>query len=95
VSLWSIYFSGAVVSGRFRSDWLRAPDDDVQVWVLYEPPPLIDGVPFCPWTGVSDRQLLTGQDTYDPFGWGVKYGRRLPDVEYERIWRRAAYGPRP
>lgn len=94
---WSIYYgSGAVVNGRSRSAWVRAPDDDVQVVVLWEPPPLVNGVPFRPWAGVSDRQLWTGEDVYDPFRYGhPKRGRLLSATAYDRIWHRAAYGERP
>jgi hypothetical protein len=94
---WSIYYgSGAVVSGRSRSAWVRAPDEDVQVVVLWEEPPIVNGYPFRPWTGVSDRQLWTGEDTYDPFDYGhPKRGKLMDRDEYERIARRAFYGKRP
>ena len=92
---WSIYYgSGAVVSGRTRAEWERAPDTDVQVEALWKPPPLVNGVPFRPWKGVDDRQLRTGEDVYVRYGL-PKFGKLMNATAYERIWRRAAYGPRP
>ena len=83
---WAIYYgSGQRVIGESADDWRAAPDDDVQVVVLCEPYP--DG--RRPWHGVDDRQLWTGDDVYDPFGWGAKTGRLLPWDDYLTIWERA------
>ena len=82
--LWRIYYSEAVVAGSSRDDWLAAPSDDVQVVVLYEP------TDYRGWRGVGgDRQLWTGDDQVDPFGWGPKLGRLISDADYFAIWERA------
>lgn len=84
---WSIYYSdGSVVIGETEDEWRAAPDHDVQVVVLHEPPVIRR------WTGVTDRQLWTGDDEYDPFGWGKKFGSWMMREEYDRIWEVAAYG---
>jgi hypothetical protein len=79
------YGDGSVVRGRAPDDWARAPVDDVQVVVLMEPYP--DG--RRPWAGVDDRQLWTGEDRYNPFGWGPKFGRWMERAAYDAIWERA------
>lgn len=38
---------------------------------------------------VRDRELWTGTDDYDPFGWGNKRGRWMSTPSYFRIWNRA------
>jgi len=93
---WSIFYSDRVLHGDSWYDWiLGTPDRDVQVVVLWEPPPLRNGVPYRPWAGVDDRQLWTGLDHYDPFGYRWrKHGRLLVDEDYHRIWKVAAYGSR-
>lgn len=83
---WSIYYADAVVSGDAPAEWHAAPAEGVQVVVLWETPTRF------PWRGVTDRQLWTGTDEYDPFGFGVKRGSLIPDAEYQAIWDRAAYG---
>ena len=60
----------------------------MQVIALYEPPPPDQRR----WAGVTDRQLWTGEDSYDPFGWGAKKGKLISDEQYFRIWELAAYG---
>jgi len=92
---WIIFYSNrSVVSGVSEQDWLDAPDKGVQVVVLCEPTSYRGwmGVPFDPVTGLADRQLWTGEDTYDPFGWGVKYGSLISDATYFKIWERASRG---
>ncbi len=88
---WKIYYAdGSVVSGFTQHEWPAAPDVGVQVVVLMEPG-------SSGWTYsqrglnivVTDRQLWTGQDEYDPFGWGVKYGAWLTDMDYFNLWNRA------
>lgn len=82
--MWRIYYSGSVVTGKTREDWAAAPADDVQVIVLYEP------TDYRGWRGVNgDRQLWTGDDFFDPFGWGAKEGRLIPDADYFAIWEQA------
>lgn len=90
---WRIYYSdGSVVTGRRAKDWRRAPADGVQVVVLMEPPAIprwtyeADGIPVV----VKDRQLWTGEDEYDPFGWGAKRGELIDDEDYFAIWNRAS-----
>lgn len=89
---WRIHYSDHVVEGHTRGDWLTAPDDNVQVVVLLREPVLELGERR--WIGVTDRLLWTGEDSYDPFGWGEKRGRLLPDEDYQRIWDEARTCPR-
>lgn len=85
-----IYYAPGTVSGD-RLDltdavgWRAAPDGGVQVVVRMEPYP--DG--RRPWAGVEHRQIWTGQDTYDPFGWGSKTGTLIDDAAYHALWNRA------
>ncbi len=86
------YGDGAMVEGRSKFDWLASPDTGIQVVVdmdhkghsgstyndaLGQPIP------------VYDRWLWTGEDTYDPFKWGIKQGKLIPDDQYFAIWKRA------
>lgn len=88
--MWRIYYSGSVVTGKTRDDWAAAPDTDVQVVVLYEP------TDYRGWAGVGgDRQLWTGDDWFDPFGWGPKEGRLISDARYSAIWERAIADSQP
>lgn len=86
MSKWRIYYSDQTIVGETVADWIAAPDEDVQVVVLYEP------TDYRGWKGVEDgnRQLWTGDDEFDPFGYGhLKYGRLLSDEEYFLIWEQA------
>lgn len=89
--MWRIYYRDAVVEGTTQEEWEGAPEEGVQVVVDFDPgAPLrwsCDGVP------IVGRRLWTGEDTYNPLGWGVKYGLLLPDDEYWAIWRRACFDP--
>jgi hypothetical protein len=63
---------------------------------LWENPPIVNGAPFRPWAGVNDRQLWTGDDSYDPFGYGhPKRGKLIDRTDYERIADLAFYGKKP
>lgn len=84
---WSIYYRRRVVHGAGRYAWLAAPDHGVQVIVEWRKPDQLAGE--LKWAGVSDRLLWTGEDEFDPFGYGVKYGLLIPDAEYFDIWERA------
>lgn len=86
---WAIHYSDRVVQGATREEWIAAPDDDVHVVVEFRTPSQDLGE--WKWTGVTDRFLWTGEDSYDPFGWGVKYGRLISDEEYQRIADEAFY----
>ena len=97
--MWRVYYSnGKAVTGRTEAAWNRARKTGVQVVVRF---PMEDGLR---WTcraadGVNmvvrDRDLWTGEDTYDPFGWGVKHGELIGRAEYDAIWERACADPRP
>ena len=91
--LWRIYYADHVVEGTTAEQWRAAPDDGVQVVVRFEP---VD-TPRWHWSGgpVRDRQLWTGADTYDPFGWGKKRGRLIEDAAYHEIWEKACGSRRP
>jgi hypothetical protein len=79
------YGDGTVAVVRTREAYAAAPDHGVQVMAEMRPYP--DG--RRPWRGVDDRMLWTGEDVYDPFGWGAKLGSLIPDAEYFAIWERA------
>lgn len=89
---WRIYYSDHMVEGATREEWRAAPSDDVQVVVLLRNP--IPELGELRWTGVTDRVLWTGDDVYDPFGWGEKLGRLVPDEVYWRVWEEAKSCPR-
>ncbi|MCK9540344.1 hypothetical protein [Dokdonella sp.] len=89
---WRIHYSGHVVEGVTADEWRAAPDDDVQVVVLLRDPVLEHGE--MRWTGVTDRLLWTGDEVYDPFGWGEKRGSLIPDDDYWRCWEEAKACPR-
>jgi hypothetical protein len=81
-----IYYSSSEVDGETREDWIAAPDDDVQVVVLFES----YGAPhLSPWSGVWDRKLWTGEDLYSLNDWPVKLGRWMDLHGYREIWDRA------
>lgn len=88
---WRIYYTDNVVSGETMSDWINAPADDVQVVVSF---PRTQSLRWSYQRGkesvpVSDRDLWTGEDVYDPFGWGEKFGREIAWDDYIAIWERA------
>ncbi len=92
---WRIYYQDVVVSGASKQEWIKAPDDGVQVVVAMQPPsrPYPDrsktGFVFC---GRNDRTFYTGVDRFDPFGYGhMKAGSLLSDKDYAQTWGRA-YG---
>lgn len=88
MTLWRVYYAnGLVVSGKDQADWLAAPNKGVQVIVLMESPAQSYRRWFCYKIGsIEDRQLWTGEDKYDPFGWGVKFGSWMPRADYDVIW---------
>lgn len=89
---WRIHYADRVVEGESEREWREAPDEGVQVVVLLRDPVLELGE--MRWTGVTDRLLWTGDEVYDPFGWGEKRGSLVADAEYERIWGEAKAWPR-
>jgi hypothetical protein len=83
------YGSGAVVRGCDLATWLAAPGDDVQVVVAERPYPEVDGLPYRPWSGITQWQVWTGDDVFDPFGTGApKRGRWMTWAAYMAIWER-------
>jgi hypothetical protein len=88
--VFTIFYSDTVAHGRARADWEFLPDTDVQVIVEWRQPRQDRGE--LRWAGVADRMLWTGEDEYDPFGWGVKFGRWMTRAAYEQVWERAARG---
>jgi len=88
--MWAIFYEGGRVFGETEEDWKFAREDGVQAIVLYETPLSLRW--SCEGQVVRDRQLWTGEDTYDPFGWGLKRGSLISDVAYWRIWKEAALG---
>ena len=88
---WRIYYENETcIRGTKQAEYLAAPDNGVQVIVLMEPPASDNRRWFCAGLGaIEDRQLWTGEDFYDPFGWGKKEGSLIPGATYHRIWKRA------
>lgn len=85
--IWKIVYSDSIVVGVSEEEWKAAPDDDVQAVVLFDK---VEQVRWsCDGQPIYDRQLWTGEDEYDPFGWGVKYGRLIDDALYAERWREA------
>ena len=82
-----IYYEHTHVDVDTKDAWTAAPDEGVQVVVelCADAPVRWD----CDGKVVRDRKLWTGDDEYDPWGWGVKYGKLISDEEYFEIWRRA------
>ncbi len=85
------YGDGSVVKGSIKATWAVAPDIGVQVvvdmdtlshqWSYKDKEGQV--------TSVRDRSLWTGQDFYDPFGWGEKEGTLVEDKVYWAIWKGA------
>lgn len=86
--MWRIYYADdSMVEGETEADWLAAPDDGVQVVARF---PMQDGLGWsCRGVVVRDRDLWTGEDEYDPFGWGGKRGTLIDTDAYFSIWERA------
>ncbi len=86
--VWRIYYAdGSVVQGKTAKEWRAAPDNGVQVVVRFK-----RNVPLrWHYSGgpVRDRELWTGTDTYNPFGWEEKRGCLIEDAKYWAIWERA------
>jgi len=88
---WRIYYAdGSRVDGAGAAAWRRAPAEGVQVVVIFEP---VQVQRFSHWP--KDRRGLTGDDAYDPFGWGGKRGSLIDDGAYRAIWERAGGDPGP
>jgi hypothetical protein len=90
--MWRIYYAGgSMLDGHTAEDWSAAPDDGVQVVVLFTSVE----TPRWHYSGgaVRDRQMWTGEDNYDPFGWGAKRGALISDADYFAIWERACADP--
>lgn len=86
---WSIYYDDStIVRGSTEADWQSAPSMGVQVIVEHRKP----GIDERPWIGVLDRICWTGEDVYDPFGWGPKYGTLMERSLYDAIWKKAING---
>jgi hypothetical protein len=84
--MFSIYYSNQVVDGETVEDWIAAPDEDVQVVVLFES----YGAPhLSPWSGVWDRKLWTGEDEYRLNDWPPKFGSPMDWADYLDIWELA------
>lgn len=89
---WRIYYSdGSIYEGLTEQDWREARSNGVQVVVRLRKPERPR------WTYqrggqnvlVMDRELWTGEDWFDPFGWGEKQGELIADDDYLSIWERA------
>lgn len=81
------YADGSMIEGHDAADWRAAPDDGVQAVARF---PMQDGIGWsCNGVVVRDRDLWTGEDVYDPFGWGEKRGLLIGTDDYFAIWERA------
>jgi hypothetical protein len=88
---WAIWYAdGSVGTGRTQEEWRAAPADGVQAVARF---PRREPVRWsCSGGAVMDRDLWTGEDVYDPFGWGEKRGSLMRWADYEEIWERACGG---
>ncbi len=81
------YDDGTTAQGHHYKTWQAARVDGVQVVISWPPKQRMR------WKGpkgpVRDRDMWTGEDVYDPFGWGLKYGRLISDEKYKAIWNKA------
>jgi hypothetical protein len=85
---WRIYYAdGSVVRGHTQEEWAAAPDSGVQVVVRMRTPDTVTW--HCGNRAVTDRELWTGEDVLDPFGWGAKVGTLMDDEAYLAVWERA------
>ncbi len=93
MTLLRIYYGvGPYVEVQTSEEWAAAPPSGVQAIVnmehrghsgsIYEAKP-------GKWVSVRDRFIWTGDDQYDPFGWGVKFGKLIPDDQYFAIYNKA------
>ena len=85
------YGDGTTRSGTKKADWVKAPNTNVQVVVEWRTPSVTER----PWTLVLDRYIWTGDETYDPFGYGAKSGALIFDQQYTAIWQSAFWEPKP
>lgn len=91
---WRIYYAdGSLADGSGAAEWRAAPEDGVQVVVRF---PMLDPLGWaCRGVAVRDRDLWTGEDAYDPFGWGAKRGSLIGAEAYFAIWDRACTDAAP
>jgi len=90
---WRIYYAdGSIVEGTTEEEWVAAPDEGVQAIVSFAPPfnnrwsyKGADGLNH----SVQDRNIWTGEDIYDPLGFGIKTGSLISTNDYFIIWSRA------
>lgn len=94
-----IFYVDEVVSVFDEAAWKGAPDEGVQVVVRMRPDLVGVSLEKLPlqarrWYGnKGDRELWTGEDVYDPFGWGEKFGSLISDNLYFSIWEEALTWP--
>jgi hypothetical protein len=91
-SSFKIYYSDRVVEGLDANDWRDAPDSDVQVIVKKMDPSFCSGRTYKRDNEnivVYGKKLWDGDDVFDPFDWGPKYGKLLTDDQYFAIWNTA------
>lgn len=97
--MFRVYYSdGSVAEGNSRGNWKSAGNTGVQVVVSFPRTQPIRWH-YINSAGqvivVEDRDLWTGEDTYNPFGFGGKTGELINDAEYFAIWERACADPAP
>ena len=90
--MFRIYYRDNVVQGHTQQDWIDAPDHGVQVIVEMRDSDYSPNRTYDPGDGptrVLGRHLWDGDDEFDPFGWGVKYGELVSDKQFFQIWNAA------
>ena len=84
---WLIVYSDKEFFGETKEEWEKAPSTDVQAIARW---PRQEAIRWtCDGKVVTDRDLWTGLDMYNPFDWGVKFGRLIDRDLYDSCWRRA------
>ncbi|MDF2757816.1 MAG: hypothetical protein K0S99_448 [Thermomicrobiales bacterium] len=79
---WAIYYGDGGVWPSDAGDWKDAPDQGVQVVVVYHDPPY--------------RTLYDGRDVYYAEGRTYpKYGQQISDADFYRIQDNARTDPHP
>lgn len=80
----AIVYPARVIEGEVQADWDAAPDDGVQGVVRFDGHGNSTARPDG--SRVDDRSIWTGDENYDPFGWGPKRGAWVDDDEYWRLF---------
>lgn len=84
---WVLFYGDGTVARSTQVSWEDCPDDNVQFLLTYHMAPRGHRLYCTGFTG-DDEYRIPGSDH-------VKYGKTIPDEEYDRISKRAAAEPTP